>query len=398
MSDAPIRDAAVIFEDGVITQVGTRTALLNLLRDAEVFDAGNSIIVPGLINAHTHLELSNVPRPAAPARFIDWVIQLMQSPVPAGGMEAGIAQCLKFGVTAVGDITTRPMATREILNRSPLRGVSFGEVRAMAQRRAFLQSRIEQSRAMPVIASQVQHADQIRAGITPHAPYSIESTGYARCLQEARQHHLPLATHLAETREEAEFLSHHTGPFRELWELLNAWDKQVPTFAGGPIRFAESIGLLDHPTVLAHVNFCHDDEMRLLADGNASVVYCPRTHAYFSHPPHRWREMLAHRINVAVGTDSCASAGDLNLVDDLRLLHQIAPEVETRVLWEMATVRAARALGAGKMGALARGNWADAAVFPLGSGNKSEDPLSEVLECSVVPAAVWVGGRVCGRA
>ena len=106
------------------------------------------------------------------------------------------------------------------------------------------------------------------------------------------------------------------------------------------------LGYLAYPkTLLAHVNYCEDDELQLLANGRASVVYCPRTHAYFGHPPHRWREMLAMGINVAVGTDSRGSSPNLNLVDDLRLLHRLAPEVSPERIWEMGTTHSATAIG-----------------------------------------------------
>ena len=151
----------------------------------------------------------------------------------------------------------------------------------------------------------------------------------------------------------------------------------IATFEGGPIRFAQSLGLLDYePTLLAHVNYCDDAEMELLARGRASVVYCPRTHAYFGHPPHRWRAMLARGVNVAVGTDSTASSPDLNLVDDLRLLHRIAPEHPAEDLWRMATSRAAKALGCHDVGSLSPGGLADVVAFHAGS----DDPLREILE------------------
>src|SRR5205085_1840563 len=103
----------------------------------------------------------------------------------------------------------------------------------------------------------------------------------------------------------------------------------------------------------------------------------PRTHAYFGHPPHRWREMLAAGINVALGTDSTASSPDLNLLDDLRLLHQIAPDVNVETLWEMATIRAARTLQLDQqVGSLSPGKAADFLVFPV----SSERPLTEILE------------------
>ena len=123
----------------------------------------------------------------------------------------------------------------------------------------------------------------------------------------------------------------------------------MPTFEGGPIRFAKTIGLLDYPTLLAHVNYCDDDELNLLAAGQASVVYCPRTHAFFQSPPPTAGETCWPAGSMsAIGTDSCASSPDLNLVDDLRLMHQIAPEVNVDDLWEMVTIRGGRAIGVKK--------------------------------------------------
>jgi cytosine/adenosine deaminase-related metal-dependent hydrolase len=200
-----------------------------------------------------------------------------------------------------------------------------------------------------------------------------------------------LATHLAETPDEAEFLSKHSGPCRELWDYLGAWDEQVPTTTGGPIRFAAIAGLLDYPTLLAHVNYCDNDEMAMLAASPCSVVYCPRTHAYFDHPPHRWREMLAAGINVAIGTDSCASSPDLNLVDDLRLIHQLCPDVSATVLWELATLRGARAIQReASVGSLAPGKWADFVAFKAGG----RDPMVEVLETAATAACVWIAGQL----
>jgi cytosine/adenosine deaminase-related metal-dependent hydrolase len=149
--------------------------------------------------------------------------------------------------------------------------------------------------------------------------------------------------------------------------------------------------LLNYPLVLlAHVNYCDDSELDLLSRGVASVAYCPRTHAYFGHPPHRWREMLAQGVNVCVGSDSRASSPDLNLVDDLRLMHRLAPEVPPATLWEMATLRGARALGMSVgWGTLTPGKFADCVALPA----TTEDPLREILEGSVLPLAVWADGR-----
>ena len=392
MDRAPIADGGVVIQSGRIVAVGKANGLRKQYSDAQPIDYRNCTLVSGLINAHTHLELSSLKCTAPAGQFIDWLSRLVPNPsVPldqqaeaiATATRTGIEQCLRFGITTVGDISRFCSITRAVLRESPLRAVSFGEVLAMGQRRGLLEERLAKA------ADRSLETELLHIGITPHAPYSIESHGYGRCLEVVKSMGLALTTHLAETPDEATFLSNHSGPFRELWDRIGGWDSQVNRFKGGPIRYAEQLGLLDYPTLLAHVNYCDDDELAILARGKASVVYCPRTHAYFGHPPHRWRDMLAGGINVTVGTDSCASSPDLNLVDDLRLLHEIAPDVAPEVLWEMATTRAARSLGLqDQTGSLTPGKNADLIAFPT----TSDAPLREILEAPILPSATWVAG------
>jgi cytosine/adenosine deaminase-related metal-dependent hydrolase len=389
MNAKPFRGGAVVVDGGRIVAVGPASEVRRHGPFEQTHDFGDSVILPGLINAHTHLELSRVMRPDRPGRFIDWLSLVLGAGLDPGAAAAAVAEgageSLRFGVTTVGDISRHVAAARAALRRSPLRAVSFGEVVGMARRKHVLPGLLADA-----VADSTPEPN-VRPAVSPHAPYSIDADGYRRCLEAAREQGLALSTHLAESPDEARFLSDHAGPFRELWERLGAWDESsVPRFAGGPVRHAASLGLLGHhPTALAHVNYCDDAELALLAGGGASVVYCPRTHAYFGHPPHRWREMLGRGINVAVGTDSRASSPDLNPVDDLRLLYGLAPDVPALSLWEMVTVRAARAIGLeNDVGSLSPGKLADVAVFPA----TGDDPLARVLETRVLPCAVWVGG------
>jgi cytosine/adenosine deaminase-related metal-dependent hydrolase len=287
-------------------------------------------------------------------------------------------------VTAVGDVTLNPAISRPILAAARMRGVSFGEVLGMAGRATQTEMRIDAA------IDRTNDTADLRSGIEPHAPYSLDLTGYRRCLEVARDLEIPLATHLAETPDEAEFLADHTGEFRRLWEMLGAWSNDVSRADGGPIHVMQRIGLLDYPTLLAHVNYADDEELALLAQGRASVLYCPRTHAYFDHRPHRFVEMLARGINVAIGTDSAASSPDLNVVEDLRLVHARHPELDAELLWSMVTTRAARALGMeGRGGRLLPGMLADLCVFEV----TSDDPLRGILERDALPREVWIGGK-----
>jgi cytosine/adenosine deaminase-related metal-dependent hydrolase len=391
-----IAGGGLMFEAGFTEGVGPADVLAaeaarrHPRLDVIVHDYGNAVILPGLVNAHVHLELSHLQPPPRVTSFTGWISAIMSSPAPSttDPVRAGATESLGFGVTAVGDISRDPVAAREALATTQLRGVSYGEVVGMAGRRHLLESRL--AAALDTAHTALQPRT-IHRGISPHAPYSVEVGGYLRCIAAARREQLPLTTHLAESPSEAEFLSDHTGPFRALWDTIGAWDDGVPRRAGGPIRLAERLGLLDYPqTLLAHVNYCDDDELDILARGRASVVYCPRTHAYFGHPPHRWREMRARGINVCVGTDSRASAPDLNLVEDLRLLHRVAPEVPVQTLWEMATVCGARGLGLTRASPLLKTlSTGCCVVFPT----KTDEPLIEILETDVAPVSVWVNGK-----
>ncbi|HEX4125421.1 MAG TPA: amidohydrolase family protein [Tepidisphaeraceae bacterium] len=383
-----IAGGAVAISQGRISGVGPWADVRRSASAARVEDLGESILLPGLVNAHTHLELSDVARPAEMNGFVPWLLTVMAArrEPTEGAVSAGIEQSLRFGVTCVGDITRQPRAVRPMLRQSGLRAVSFGEVTAMAQRRGLLDE---------WMAGALDGAsdDFLHVGISPHAPYSVEPFAYSRCLAEAIVRKMPIATHLAESLDETVFLEQHAGPFRQLWETLGRWDEAVPRFTGGPIRYARHLGLLAYPTLLAHVNYCDDAELAILAAGKASVACCPRTHAYFQHPPHRWRDMLAVGINVAVGTDSAASSGDLNLVDDLRLLHRLAPESPAEQLWELVTTRAAKALMQDReIGSLEAGKWADMVAFDA----VGDDPLREILETDAMPTQVWIAGKGLG--
>lgn len=358
---------------------------------ARVVDLGEVVLLPGLVNAHTHLELSDLSPGERPASFGEWVIRNMKVRAALGdryaatvtaATRAGATECLRHGVTTVGDISRDVALTRPALAWGPLRVVSFGEVLALAQRRTLLHERL-------AVAIDPAHAsDFLRVGVSPHAPYTVEAAGYCACIAASDRRRMPICTHLAETLDEREFLATHGGSLRAIYDWLGTWDGDVSPEPDGPIAMAARVGLLDRPALLAHVNYASDDELNAIARGPASVAYCPRTHAYFGHPPHRWREMLARGINVCVATDSRASSPDLNVVEDLRLVRRLAPEADARLLWSMVTTRGAAALERDDVGAIAVGRRADFVAFP----SEGNDPLGALLDGPAIAKSVWVDG------
>jgi cytosine/adenosine deaminase-related metal-dependent hydrolase len=381
-----IRDGGVLIDGGRIVAVGRAAELVRRPNVGEQVDVGRCVLTPGLINAHTHLELSDHAVPSErPASFSDWIYQMARGratrPPPEDrvpeAVAAGVAECLQFGVTGIGDISAFPDLSRPMLAKSPLRAVSFGEALGLAKAEPRFWAGL-------ATAAKREHAtDRLRIGLSPHAPYTVTADGYRAAVAT----HRPLATHLAESPEEAEFIRTGGGRFADVWQWLGGWeDDAVAPFCGSPVAFADAVGLLDVPTVLAHVNYVDADDLGRLAAGRASVVWCPRTHALFGHPPHRWREMLARGITVAIGTDSRATSPDLNLLAELRA---IGGPAETLTLWRTVTLNAARALGLEDAGSLTPGDHADVAAWPLtGHG----DPLRQLIHDLREPAAVWIGG------
>jgi cytosine/adenosine deaminase-related metal-dependent hydrolase len=402
MDRRPIRDGAVLVDGGRIIVVDEAGRLRREHAAAQVVELGNVVLTPGLVNAHTHLELSDAVRPAYAGSFVDWLLGLIGSRQALGGdifasaaaaAERGAAESLAFGVTCVGDITRFASATRPALARSPLRVVSFGEIQSMAGRRHLLGERLAEATDMSFEGWEGD--TRLLTAVSPHAPYSVEPAAFAECLAWAERHRRPITTHLAETPDEAAFLAEHAGEFRRLWDALGDWRDDVPRFAGGPIRLAEDLGLLGRGMLLAHVNYVDDGELDLLAARAAGVVWCPRTHAYFGHPPHRFREMMERGMLVCLGTDSRASSPDLNVLEEARAVRALHPDLAVEVVWGMITREAARGLGLeGQVGVISPGAWGDFAAWPLVDG---EAPLGAILDEGCAPVGVWVGGeRVFG--
>ena len=363
----PIENGAIAWDGPLIRFVGPAG-------DAPIpvtVDYGDAVIMPGLINAHTHLELSDLAGQVAPSPPLhEWLLRIVAVTGNSGRSEETIAAAarqgarasLAAGVTTVGDITRHPAITRPVLSHCGLRAVSFGEITAVGSRRDLLKTRLEAARR----SLERNPGGRIRVGLSPHAPYSVEPAGLAACAAVADCAALPLAIHLAESREEAEFTAARSGPLVDLLKRIGAWDEAVPVNGCGPVEVAQRAGLLTRRTVIAHANYAGEPDIARIARGGSSVAYCPRTHAAFAHPPHPFDRMLSAGVNLCIATDSPASAPSLSPMDEIAFLLDRRADCEPSTLLEMITIRAARALGLDrKIGTLAPGKHADLAVFPF---------------------------------
>jgi aminodeoxyfutalosine deaminase len=377
----PLPDGVLCIAGEQITSVepaGSRTADVHL---------GNVAVLPGLVNAHTHLDLSGFRQPVPVAGdFTEWlraVIAFRRALTPPqihDHILAGLAESLAHGVTLLGDISGQGLSAA-ILADAPLRAVVFHELLGLSGERA----RLAEQAAGAFLASFPSTAT-CRPGLSPHAPYSVRLELFRAVADLARGHDLPVAVHLAETVEERQLLRTHQGPFVDFLEGLGVWDP------AGLVQDALEVVALNQD--VAHLLLIHGNYLdpATLPPG-ATVVYCPRTHAYFGHAPHPYRQLLERGIRVALGTDSRASSPDLDLLAEMRFLHQLDPHFDGAALLRMATLSGAEALGyAGETGSLTPGKSADLATLPLEDRDEA-DPHRLILESTATVSNVYFRGR-----
>jgi aminodeoxyfutalosine deaminase len=352
-------------------------------------DFGNAAIVPGFVNAHTHLDLTGARGLTPPTpEFTEWlrkVIAYRKSRTPEQvdeDIQAGIAECLARGTTLVGDIAAEGRSW-DALCIAPLRAVVFHELIGVSDERAAVAwERFDWWKKSS------DPTDSCRPGVSPHAPYSVSTSLYAWAATAS----LPLAIHLAETREELNLLGEHCGPLLPFLKELGAWipEKLMESSRSIVKLKYDEYPSTNHPFLFVHSNYL-SPETRILPIG--SVVYCPRTHAAFGHPPHPFREFLARSVRVALGTDSLASNPDLSLLSEARFIASRYPDFDRATLIRMATLSGAEALGwAKEAGSLDAGKSADFAIVPLPDRDEA-DPHELLFNSELPVRSTWFRGE-----
>ncbi|MFN0054318.1 MAG: amidohydrolase family protein [Planctomycetales bacterium] len=347
--------------------------------EAQALDLGNMALIPGLVNAHTHLELSDTVSPLAPPQpFTTWLRAVLAhrrgrghaATASARAIRLGWAECQNQGTTLTGDIVSASWSETD-LPESSLSVVAFLEILGLDANR--IPDRLLQARQFLEGRGGADQSARVVRGLSPHAPYSVHPDLFDGLVSLAHEADAPLAIHLAETHAELELLERGTGEFVEFLVELGVWNESAIPRGTRPVDYLRRLATLDRALVI-HGNYLRDDDVDVLAGSpGVSVVYCPRTHAYFGHAEHPWRKLLARGVNVAVGTDSRASNPDLSVFEELKFLHQRYPDFPPQELLALGTVRGARGLGREESaGSLAPGRPANLAAVALPDGNFSD--------------------------
>ncbi len=353
VSSPSLQDGALVARNGRIVALGQRKEVTAAYPQAAVVDFGDAVVLPPLVNAHTHLELTHFPdwaqkagETSQPQSFVDWIQQVIRVKRAqphksyAPSLKEGICQSLAAGTGAVGDILSYFPARNEY-QQAPINGRIFLETlgRDPLQNRKILKSigAILDSRLL----------GNLQLGLAPHSPYTLSAEYLEECLNFASRRRIPLSLHFAEAPEEVAFLEASQGEIAERLYPFVGWVGMVPPPAHRrPLAYLADCGGLKDPLLLVHGVQVFASEAPSIAAAGASVALCPRSNARLGVGMAPVRAYLDAGVNLALGTDSLASCDTLSVWDELAFARSwFGGEVSPGELLTMATKGGARALG-----------------------------------------------------
>ena len=391
---APVRDGAVLVRGDVIADVGPLDSLLEAYPAEPVERHYGCVLLPGLVNAHTHLALTVLGGIVPSAPFAEWLpmlVRAMRALTPEA-LEASVAlgarHCLAAGVTVVGEIAYGS-ASRRIAEAAGIGGVFFSEVLGIDP------ADLDDALAEAGYPEDRADRPRTRPGISPHSPYTsgpgLLRAAHARALADG----VPHAIHVAESHAEAELFEQGTGA------LAGTAGRFAIGLAPGsrttPVAYLDDLGVLEG-TLAIHCVQVGGADVEALAARTAGVALCPRSNAYLHEGPAPVAALERAGARLALGTDSSASNLDLDVADEARAVRTLSPGLTAERIVRMLTLDGAAALALeDSFGALLPGRQADLAIFRCAAA--ATDPYEAFVEAggeatcvAVLSAGAW---RVC---
>ena len=356
-----IDNGAVVIEGNRIVDVGPAEDLARHY-GGRALDLGEQVLLPGLINAHCHLDYTMLRGKIRPRdSFADWIRAINAEKAKLTeqdyiqSIRAGFAEAVRFGTTTLANLTAFPTLAGAI--DEPNRTWWFGEL-----------IDIRNPDRADEIADEAAEALKGKAhwGLAPHAPFTASPRLYARCEEIARKENRILTTHLAESAEEMQMALDRTGPLAVFLDSLGA--ELFESNGETPVKHMLKNYRFDQRWILTHLNSVLESDIEALAtlETKPHVAHCPRSHAYFGHEPFKLERLRELQFNICLGTDSLASNSDLSLFAEMRELLHKHPGVSPRQALEMATLHGAAALGQpGSLGYIGAGAYADLVALPV---------------------------------
>lgn len=402
ITQPPIENGTVVESDGLISYVGPRSAA----PPGQDYDLGDAILLPGLVNTHTHLELTAMRGFLENCRFTEWIDKLRQSRDEVMDQETlldsarfGVVEGLEAGITTYADTCSSGVAM-QAMRDAGVRGIMYQEVFGPDPSQAEIAMRDLEDR---VEALRLEQTELVSLGVSPHAPYTVSDPLYDAAARFANSRKLPLAMHIAESEEEFDIVTRGTGDFAERWQRRGI---PVSPRSRSPIALLEERGALERGALLIHCVRVDSADIEIIARHRCSVAHCPASNAKFGHGIAPLLPLIAAGIRVGIGSDSVASNNRMDILDEARLsvlIHRAATRRHdafgAHEALQLATIGGARALGIeARVGSLEVGKDADLAAFRTDSSRTIPvgDPYSAAIFALPGRSAelVTVKGRV----
>jgi len=348
----PVEDGALLVHAGRIAAIGTRKEVTRNHPRVDVVDFSDALMVPLLVNAHTHLELTDFPLwiasegEEAPKSFVDWILRLIRVKRKLNEKQYqlslchGIEQSIAAGTGAVGDILSQ-YALRSLYQNCPLSGFLYLE--ALGQDPAFI-CRLRKSLSE---ALEDEVVGRVELGVSPHSPYTISQDYLQSLYRHCQPQNIRCTTHVAESPDEVEFVELGNGPLSSRFYPQIGWESYIPQASGlRPVEYLHQQGGLFPENLLVHGVQLNADEIALLAEKQMSLALCPRSNATLKVGKAAAGQLHKAGVTLALGTDSLASCDSLSIWDEMAFAHHwFAGQLDAPTLFNMATQGGAKALG-----------------------------------------------------
>jgi cytosine/adenosine deaminase-related metal-dependent hydrolase len=375
VSRAPIRYGAVLGAGHSIVEVGLREEICTAHPDVRVHEHPGCAILPGLVNAHTHLSLTAMHDLLPSMPFAEWIGRITPAVLALGPDDFadsaawGALACLATGATVVGDITYGP-EDLSVAGDLGLGGVFFWEV--LGKQPKDLGNALARQEFPP--DTHDSSFGRLRPGVSPHSPYTSGPELLQATSAFAKTKGVPVMIHLAESQEETSLLDSGSGPLAAIAARLA--EGFLPPRMGA-VAYADALGVLEG-AIAVHCVHLFKGEPTLLATRARGVVLCPRSNRYLLNGEPPIASLRQHGVKMALGTDSLASNQDMDLFAEARVAREIDPDLSAKRVLRMLTVEAAEILGLdGLFGTLEPGKQADLIAVEIGD---TQHPTERVIE------------------
>ena len=366
MDGPPIENGAVAVSGNRIVDVG-RFDDIKTRNAGNILDLGEQVLLPGLINAHCHLDYTCLRGKIPPQKsFTEWIRAINAEKATlapkdyVASINKGFDEAKRIGTTTIANLTAFLELIPQI--QPPIRTCWFAElidIRTPERTNELVDSAMESlGRARPeLVLSEAEGGSPV--GLAPHALFTASKDLFRRCGEIAQREHILLTTHLAESREEMEMFRHASGPLykftKSIGRPMDDCGNTTPLESflnligrGGSLNRPSAIEVNRHylPWIVAHLNELTESDFELLERSNSKfhVVHCPRSHKYFGHSPFAFDRLRSFGFNICLGTDSLASNESLSLFAEMRAFQKEFPSVSAEEIFQMVTVNPARAL------------------------------------------------------